>query len=104
MGLLAIFVPTLVELAFELRDPFLWHMVRRMGRAGRIIQKEGSIGRDGFLLPDVANSVIGERIVERVSTFHALRNLHRDQSVATIERRLPLVHLAPDEAIEVIEA
>src|SRR5439155_9579193 len=101
--LLTILVPTLVELALELFDPCLRHMVRSVGRAGGVVDEEGAVGRDGLLLVDISDRLVGERIIERVVALFALRDLHCDRRSAAVEDRLPLVHLSADEAVEVIE-
>jgi hypothetical protein len=44
--LLTVGVPALVELAFELRDPFLGRVMGRVGGAGRDIEEIGPIGRN----------------------------------------------------------
>ena len=104
ISLLTILVPTLVELALELLDPPFWYMVRSMGRARSVVDEKGAVRRDGLLLADVPDGLVGERIVEGVVTLLALRDLHRDRRRAAVENRLPLVHFSADEAVEVIEA
>src|SRR5262249_23707982 len=61
------------------------------------------VGRYGLLLEDVMDRLVGERVVEGVSAFPALRDFHGHRDRAAIEDRLPLVHLAADEPVEVVE-
>src|SRR5262249_56920468 len=47
--------------------------------------------------------LVRERVVESVSALPALRTLHGHGDRAAKEDRLPLVHLAADETVEVVE-
>ena len=58
-GLFAEFVPSLVELALVLGDPFLRHMVRRMGGAGSEVDEEWLVRRERFLVPHPVDGLIG---------------------------------------------
>src|SRR5262249_1563179 len=79
-------------------------MMRGLGRARRLVNKERTVWCRRFLLMYVANGIVGQRIVQCVTTFAALRNIHAYGSGAAIKHRLPLVHLAADKPVKVIEA
>src|SRR5215467_12932953 len=51
-GLFTQLVPARIELALVPVNPLLWHMMRRMRGAGREIDKEWLIRREGLLLPN----------------------------------------------------
>ena len=101
-GLLAQLVPALVELALVLVGPFLGHMVGRVGRAGREVDEERLVGRQRLLLRDPGHGLVGHVLHEVVALFGRLLGL--DRRGALVERRVPLVRLAADEAVEVFEA
>ena len=101
-GLFAQLVPALVELALVLVGPLLGHVVRRVGRAGREIDEEGLVGRQRLLLRDPGHRLVGHVRHEVVALFRRLFRL--DRRGALVQRRIPLVRLAADEAIEVLEA
>ena len=101
-GLLAQLVPALVELALVLVGPLLRHVVRRMGRAGREVDEERLVGREGLLLTDPGDGLVGHVLHQVVALLGRL--LWLDRRGALIERRVPLVRLAADEAVEVLEA
>src|SRR5947209_5327963 len=73
-----------------------------MGGARREVDKEWLVGREGFLLPDPGEGFISHVLHEVVTLFGRLLRLHRRG--AFVERRVPLVGFAPDEAVEVFEA
>src|SRR4051794_32445665 len=49
VGLVTVFVPALVELALELVNPLLRHMVWSVGGAGSIVDEEWAVGRGRLL-------------------------------------------------------
>ena len=99
--LLAHLVPALVELALELRDPLLRRVMRRVGRARRVVGEERLVRRDGVLHADPLDGVVGHVLVEEV-VLRVVRRL--DGLGALEERRRPLARVAADEAVEVFEA
>src|SRR5262249_41363025 len=103
-GVLAVFVPALIELALELGDPFLGGVMRSVRRAGRVVDKERTIGGRGFFFADIFDPLVRQRVVERVAALHAFWNFHFDRRRVAIEGRCPLVRLATDEAVEMIES
>ena len=56
--LLAKLFPAHVEFAFELLDPFLGRLVRRVGPARHVIEEEWLVGRRGVDLLHVADRFI----------------------------------------------
>ena len=78
-------------------------MVRRVRRTRRVVDEQRPVGRDRLLLVDVADRLVGQRIVERVAALHALRHDHLDAVVVAVEGRRPLVGLRRHEAVEVVE-
>ena len=101
-GLLAQLVPALVELALVLVRPFLRDVVRRVGRARREVDEERLVGDERLLLADPADRLVGHVLHEVIALFGRL--LHFDRRGALVERGIPLMRLAADEAVEVLEA
>ena len=101
-GLFAQLVPALIELALVLVGPFLRHVVRRVRRAGREVDEERLVGGETLLLADPANRLVGHVLHQVVALFGRLLRL--DRRGALVERRVPLVGLAADESVEVLEA
>src|SRR5262245_59009916 len=52
---------------------------------------------------DVADGIIGERIIQRVPALLSFWNFERDRRGSPVKDGLPLVHLSTDEAVEVVE-
>ena len=100
-NLLAQLFPAHVELAVELVDPFLRRLVRRMAAARHIIEEERLVGRGGVELPHVMDGVVRE-IGGEVVTGLADPRINRARVAVEIGR--PLVGLAAEEAIKVLEA
>src|SRR5512140_738147 len=100
--LLAQLVPALIEFALVLVRPLLGHMMRRMGRARREVDEERLVGRECFLLSDPGDRLVGHVLHEMVALFGRSLQLHRRRPL--IKRRVPLVGLAAEEAIEVLES
>ena len=92
-------VPALVELALVLVGPLLRHMVRRMHRPGRVVDEERLVRRHRLLgfhpVDGLVRHVDGEVVV-----LH-LRRIDLDHAV--VDERIPLVGLAADEAVELVE-
>ena len=101
-GLFAQLVPALVELALVLVRPLLRDVVRRVGRARREVDEERLVGDERLLLPDPADGLVGHVLHEVIALFGRL--LHFDRRGALVERGIPLVRLAADEAVEVFKA
>ena len=103
--LLAQLVPALIELALELRDPFLGHVMGRVGRAGRVIREERLVRRQRMLLLDPVDRLIGEIGVEIVVRFGRGGELLLgfDGNRVLEHRGIPLVGVAADESVEIIE-
>ncbi len=91
-----------VELALVLVGPLLGHVVRRVGRAGREVDEERLVRRERLLLADPVHGLVGHVLHEVVALLGRLLRL--DRRGALVERRVPLVGLAADEAVEVLEA
>ncbi len=99
---LAQLVPASVELALVLVGPVLGHVVRRMCRARREVDEEWLVRGETFLLSDPGNRLVGHVFDQVVALFGCFLWLHRRG--ALVERRIPLVGLAANEAVEVLEA
>src|SRR5271165_1863317 len=84
-----------------LLDPFRRRMVRRMGSAGYVIDKERLIRRDLLQLLHVLDGLVGHGGCE-IPARVALEG--KDRGRVAIEVRLPLARVAADEAIEIVEA
>ena len=101
-GFLAQLVVALVELALVFISPFLGHVMRRVGGAGGKVNEERLVGRERLLLPDPFEGLVGHVGHEMVTLLGRLLVLHRRGAFE--ERRIPLIRLATDEAVEVLEA
>jgi hypothetical protein len=99
-NLLAQAVPALVEFPLPARDPILRHMVRGVGGAGREIDEEGFIGRQRLLILHPGYGLVGH--VGHEVIVGILRQL--DHMGAVVDEGRPLVGLAAEEAIELVEA
>ena len=95
-------IPALVELALELVDPFLGRVQRRMGGAGREIDEERLVGRDGFLAVDPGDGVVGDVFGQVIALFRLFRRL--DRRLVAEELRLPLAGLAAVESVPIFKA
>ena len=88
--LLAIFIPALVELAFEFGDPFFRRVMRRMRRAGRDIEEIRLVGRDAFRLAHPGDGLIGDvggQVIVRIGRS-------RNEIAILVEDWIPMVHVA----------
>ena len=101
-GPLAQRVPAVVELARVLVGPLLGDVVRRVGGAGREVDEERLVGHQRLLLADPLDRLVGHVAHEVVALFG--RALGLDRRRALVQRRVVLVRLAADEAVEVLEA
>jgi len=93
-------IPALVELALVLGDPFLRHVVRGVGGAGREVDEEGFVRRERFLIPHPVNGLVGHVGHKMVVRVRRWLDLHHP----VVDQWRPLVGLAADEAVELIEA
>ena len=101
-GFFAQLVPALVEFAFVFVGPFLGHVVRSMSSARCEIDEEGLVRGKGLLLGDPFRAFIRHVVDKVVALFWSLLVLNRRRALE--ERRIPLVCLAADEAVEIFEA
>ena len=100
-GDLALLVPAVRELALVLLDPLPGHVVRRVRGAGREVDEERFVGQQRLLLARPGDELVGQIFGEVVALGRRLRRL--DRRCAFIQRRVPLVVLAADESVEVLE-
>ena len=98
---LALLVPAVGELALVLVDPLLRHVMRGVRGARREVHEERLVGHQRLLLAHPADRLVGQILGEVVALLGRLRRLDRRR--ALIQRRVPLVVLAADEAVEVLE-
>ena len=98
--LFAHLVPAAVKLTFVLGDPFLRHMMRRVRGAGREVHEEWFVRRQRLLKLHPGDRVVGHVGHEVVAGI--VRRL--DPVQAFVEAWRPLVGLAADEAVELVEA
>ena len=98
--LLADLVPARVELALPLVDPVLRRMVRRVGGAGGEVDERRLVRRQRLLVLDPGARLLGhvghEVVVRVVRQF--------DHGGAVVQVGRPLVGLAAEEAVELVEA
>ncbi len=100
--LLTDLVPALVELPLVLRRPLGRDVMRRVGRARRVVDKERLVRHQRLLLTDPVDCTIRHVLREVVALLGCTVRLDRDGAV--VDRRRVLVRLAADEAVEVLEA
>ena len=100
--LLAERVPACVEAAAVAVDPLLGHVVRRVRRAGREVHEERLVGHQRLLLAHPRDGLVGHVLGEVVPVLRRLGRLDRRR--ALVDRRVVLVRLTADEAVEVLEA
>ena len=101
-NLFAQLVPALIELALVLVDPLLRHVVRRVAGARREIHEERLVGHQRLLLARPLDRLVRHVLGEVIALLRRLLRLDRDR--AFVDRRVPLVGFAADEAVEVLEA
>ena len=99
--LLADFVPALVELPLVLLDPLLLRVVRGVRGARGVVDEERLVRRHGLLHLDPMRCLVGQVVVEVVIRVADVRV---DRLGAFDDRRAPLVRVAADEAIEMVES
>ena len=78
------------------------HVVRGVGGARREVDEEGAVGHQRLLLADPADGAVGQVLGQVVALLRGRRRLDRRR--ALVERRVVLVRLAAEEAVEVLEA
>ena len=100
--LFAQLVPALIELALVLLDPVLRHVVRRVAGARSEIHEERLVGHQRLLLARPLDRLVRHVLGEVVALFRRFLGLDWDR--AFVDRRVPLVGFAADEAVEVLEA
>ena len=98
--LLAQLVPAAAELPLVLGDPLLGHVVRGVRRAGGEVHVEGLVRRQGLLGADPVDRLVGHVHGEVIVGALLVLDAHR----AVEDGRSPLVGLAADEAVELVEA
>ena len=99
---LALLVPAVGELALVLVDPLLGHVVRRVGRAWREVDEERLVAHQRLLLARPGDGLVRQVLGQVVAFGRRLRWL--DRRGAFVEGRVPLIVLAADEAVEVLES
>ena len=99
--LLAQRVPAAVEGALVPRRPLLGHVVRRVRRAGGEVHEERLVRHQRLLLADPRDRPVGHVLGEVVALLG--RPVGLDRGRALVDRRVVLVRLAADEAVEVLE-
>ena len=91
-----------VELALVPVGPLLRGVVGRVGRAGRVVQEERLVGRDGLRVHDELDGLVGDVLAEVVALVGRLRLVHR--VVVVDQLREPLAGLGAEEPVEALEA
>ena len=75
--------------------------MRRVRRTGREVDEERLVRHQRLLLADPAHTVVREILGEVVALLRGRRRLDRCRAV--VQRRIPLVVLAADESVELLE-
>src|SRR5262249_39381343 len=97
--LFAILVPTLVEFSLEFGDPFFRSVMWSMSSTGRDIKEIRFIGRNTLGLAHPGDCFVGKIGGEVI--FRVRRSGHKVPIL--IENRVPMVHIAAVEAVEIIK-
>jgi hypothetical protein len=95
-------VPAPVETALVPVRPLGRHVVRRMRGARGEVNEERLVRHQRLLLANPADRLIGHVRGEVVALLGGLLRFHRRR--ALVDRRVVLIGLAADEAVEVLEA
>src|SRR5262249_27906599 len=95
-------IPALLETAAIFIGPLFRHVVRRVRGAGRKINKKWLIGSERLLLLEPRDRFIGEVRHQMIALFRSAPRLHRRRIL--IERWVPLVRLARDEAVKMLKS
>ena len=98
-GRLAVGVPARVELALEPVDPLLRGMVRRVVRPGSDVQEKRLVRGDARDLAGPRDRLVGQVFGQVVVRVRALG----DEVPVLEQDRVPVVHVAGVEAVEVVE-
>ena len=93
-------VPALVELAFVFVGPHFGDMVRGVDGARCVIHEKGLVRRHRLLRLDPIDRLVGH-IDGEVIAFR-FRRIHFGNAV--VDQWIPLIRLAADEAIELVES
>ena len=101
-GFFAHFVPTNGKLTLVLTSPFLGHMVRGVRRTRRKVYEEGFVGHQRLLLANPVDGMICQVFSQVVSLLRHHQRVRPEFGPHTT--RIPLVTLAANEAVEVLEA
>jgi hypothetical protein len=91
---------THVELAFELVDPLLLRLVRRMGAPGYVIKEERLVGRGRVQVAQMFDGLVGQIGGEVVA---GLADKREYLGMVTEQVRRPLVGLPAHKAVEILE-
>ena len=83
-------------------DHSVGHVVRRVRRARREVDEERLVAHQRLLLADPLDRLVGHVLGEVVALLRRLLGLDRGR--ALVDRRVVLVRLPADEAVEVLEA
>ncbi len=94
-------VPAVVESALVFGRPLLGDVMRRVCRPRRPVDEERLVGHQRLLLADPLDRVVGHVLGEVVALLGGAVGLDRNGVV--VDRRVVLVGLPPDEAVEVLE-
>ena len=95
-------IPARIEAAAVAVDPVLGHMVGSVRGARREVGEERPVGHQRLLLAHPRDGLVGHVLGEVVPLLRGLRRLERRR--ALVDRRVVLVRLTADEAVEVLEA
>ena len=90
-----------VKAALELVGPFFGDMVRRVRGAGRVVQEERLVRRDGLGVLDELQRLVGQVLGEVVALFRKLWLV--DRVVVVHQVRVPLIGLRAQEPVEPLE-
>src|SRR5215813_12136941 len=95
------FVPSLIEFPLVLRNPILGSMVWCMRAAGAVVQQPRFIRCDRVLHPHPGNRFVRQIAIEYV---RGVAKVWLNGRGVLIQRRVPLIAVAAEKAVEVLEA
>src|SRR5262249_32651355 len=94
---LAVFVPSVVELAFVFVGPLFWNLMWRMHRAGAEIEEERFVGRELFGVGDELHGPVRQIFGQVIAFFRRLGRV--DLVVVENEIGVILVRVAAEKSV-----
>jgi hypothetical protein len=97
----SLLIPAVSEFAFVLVGPLFRRVMRRMCRPRCVVQKEWPVWRNRILIAHPGDGLVRLIDAQVVALLRSPPGLHR--ILVLVDRRIPLVHLAADETVEIVK-